>query len=60
MKYVRPILEYCSQVWSPIKMSDVELNESVQTSFTKHLPDVISKLYLERLSLLKNAIQLNW
>lgn len=32
--YARPILEYCSPVWSPYCRSDIELIEGVQKSFT--------------------------
>jgi hypothetical protein len=36
--YVRLILEYCSPVWSPRLVKDIELVESVQRRFTKWLP----------------------
>ena len=35
--YVRPIVEYCSPVWSPVYKTDITLIESVQRRFTKKL-----------------------
>ena len=35
--YVRPILEYCSNVWSPYTLTDIQKIESVQRHFTKRL-----------------------
>ena len=51
--YVRPILEYCSQVWSPTNISDIELLESVQRNFTKRLPGLKLVCYAECLSILR-------
>jgi len=50
--YVRPILEYASPVWSPYLIKDIDHVESVQRSFTKHLPGFHNKVYSERLKLL--------
>ena len=50
--YVRPILEYASQVWSPCRLSDIELLESVQRNFTKRLFGMKNLSYMERLSAL--------
>src|SRR5437867_1665593 len=50
--YVRPILEYCSNVWSPYKLSDIRKIESVQGRFTKKLRGLKSKPYPERLKCL--------
>ena len=47
--YVRPILEYCSVVWSPYLAKDVDLLESVQRKFTKYLPGLRSMSYSDRL-----------
>jgi len=49
--YVLPIVEYCSQVWSPHTVKDIELVESVQRKFTKWLPGMRNKSYAERLSI---------
>ena len=35
--YVRPMLEYCSPVWSPCHIGNINKLESVQRSFTKDL-----------------------
>jgi len=51
--YVRPILEYCSSVWSPVYKSDIELVERVQRGFTKRLRGFKHLTYSERLSHLK-------
>jgi hypothetical protein len=50
--YVRPVLEYASQVWSPYMLKDIDHVESVQRSFTKFLPGMRNKPYKERLRLL--------
>jgi hypothetical protein len=47
--YVRPIVEYCSVVWSPHHAKDINLLESVQRRFTKHLPGLRNTSYPERL-----------
>jgi len=36
--YVRPMLEYCSPVWSPVSVSLINQLEPVQRRFTKRLP----------------------
>jgi len=35
--YVRPIVEYCSVIWSPYLKQDIETVEKVQRRFTKRL-----------------------
>ena len=35
--FVRPILDYCSNLWCPYKKSEIDLIESVQKRFTKRL-----------------------
>ena len=47
--YVRPIVEYCSVVWSPHLIKDIELLESVQRRFTKRLPGLWNVEYTQRL-----------
>ena len=49
--YVRPMLEYCSPVWSPT-VTLINQLESVQRRFTKRLPGFKSLLYDERCALL--------
>ena len=36
--YVRPHLEYCVQVWSPVNKGDITAMELVQNRFTRMLP----------------------
>ena len=48
--YVRPMLEYASQTWSPYLTHQYDLIESVQRSFTKRLPGFNNLSYTERLA----------
>ena len=48
--YVRPILEYNSQVWSPIAMKDIMAIEKVQKRFTKKIPGCKNLTYHQRLN----------
>jgi len=50
--YVRPLLEYCSCVWSPYLQTSNRQIESVQRRFTKRLPGLHSLSYLNRLKTL--------
>ena len=50
--YVRPILEYCSPIWSPVYKTDIIKLESVQRRFTKRLSGLSAMCYEERLKLL--------
>jgi len=47
--YVRPLVEYCSSVWSPHYAKDIKLIESVQRKFTKRLSGLWGVSYTERL-----------
>jgi len=47
--YVRPLLEYCSVVWSPSLKQDIEAVEKVQRKFTKRLKGFGGMSYKERL-----------
>ena len=47
--YVRLLLEYCSQVWSPHTKLDIDRVESVQRLFTKRLKGFEGLTYPERL-----------
>ena len=51
--YVRPLLEYASQIWNPYLNYLIEQIESVQRSFTKRLPGFVNLTYAERLTNLK-------
>ena len=55
ISYVRPLLEYCSPVWSPHFKQDIDLIENVQRSFTRKLfycCNLVSKSYDDRLTYL--------
>ena len=47
--YVRPILEYCSNVWTPYKLSDIRKIESVERMFIKKLTGLKDTPYPDRL-----------
>jgi len=47
--YILPILDYCSSIWSPVKLGDIDRIESVQRAFTKRLKGLKLKSYNERL-----------
>ena len=47
--YVRPLLEYCTQVWSPYRIKDIKAIEGVQRRFTKRLRGLENLTYSDRL-----------
>ena len=49
--YVRPILEYCTPIWSPYLLKDINKIESVQRYFTRRLFPDKHYSYAERLVL---------
>jgi hypothetical protein len=51
--YVRPLLEYCSTVWSPTTMKGINAIELVQRRFTKRLSGMKQLTYIQRLQQLK-------
>ena len=51
--YVRPLVEYAPQIWSPYLSSLISLIEGVQRSFTKRLQGLTDLSYSERLVKLK-------
>ena len=51
--YVRPLLEYASQIWSPHLLTDIRKLESVQRRFTKRLHGMLKLDYQSRLAVLK-------
>lgn len=48
--YILPIVSYCSSVWSPYKICDILLIESVLRLFTRRLPGFEKLCYKERLA----------
>jgi len=50
---VRPLLEYCVQVWSPYKQKYIDLIERVQQRATKMVPGLRRMSYDDRLKELK-------
>ena len=46
---IRPILEYCVQVWCPYKQKDIDLIEQVQERATRMVPGLKGMSYDERL-----------
>jgi len=50
--YVRPLLEYATEVFNPILGKDIQRLERVQRSFTKRIPGLKEFSYSERLSFL--------
>ena len=47
---IRPILEYCVQVWCPYKQKDIDLIEQVQERATRMVPGLKGMTYDERLN----------
>ena len=49
--YVRPILDYCSPVWSPHHIGQIKSIEDVQHRFTKRLANLYNVPYANRLEM---------
>ena len=52
MVHVCPILDYCSAVWNPGYLCDVNKTESVQCCFTKRLRGLRTLSHANRLEVL--------
>jgi ribonucleases P/MRP protein subunit RPP40 len=50
--YIRPVVEFCSTIWSPYLKKDIEKLEKVQRRATKMVKGLINKSYSERLTYL--------
>ena len=48
--YIRPILEYNTQIWSPYNVGDIDLIEGIQRKFTKSLLGFANLPYYVRLN----------
>ena len=46
--YILPLLDYCSPIWSPFKLNDIDRIEKIQRSFTKRLQGLKHCSYPER------------
>ncbi len=57
--FVRPRLEYATQVWSPFYLMDIDLVESVQRRFTKRIPGCYELAYTDHLASL-NLVSLEY
>ena len=51
--YIRPLLEYNSNIWNPTKKHLIDKLENIQRRFTKRIPSISHLSYLERLSVLE-------
>jgi hypothetical protein len=49
VSYILPLFDYCSHVWSPSKLGDIDLLEDVQRNFTKRLQGMNELSYEQRL-----------
>jgi len=47
--YILPMLEYCSSIWNPYLLHDIDRLEKVQRAYTKRLTGLRDKSYNERL-----------
>jgi hypothetical protein len=47
--FILPIVDYCSQIWTPYLIHDILLIESIQRGFTKRIPALSGLSYSERL-----------
>ena len=50
---VRSLLEYCCPLWDPVKVTEIQLLEGVQRTFTRCIGGLENMNYWERLSRLK-------
>ena len=51
-KYVRPLLEYCSAIWSPYLAKDIDVLEKVQMRATRLIRGIGNLSYGQRLKYL--------
>ncbi|XP_076044744.1 uncharacterized protein LOC143027351 [Oratosquilla oratoria] len=49
---IQPILDYCSQLWSPHKRGDIQKLEAVQRNYTRHIRGMKDLNYWDRLEVL--------
>src|SRR6266516_3753228 len=46
---VRPLMDYCIQVWKPYAKNDIKIMERIQKMFTKMIDGCKDKSYIQRL-----------
>ena len=51
--YVRPLWEYCTQIWSPTYVTDIVKIAKVQKYYTKRISSISNLSYKQRLQCLK-------
>ena len=51
--YIRPLSDFCSQVWSPTRISEVDSLESIARSWTKRCPAIKDLHHWDRLRLMQ-------
>ena len=51
--YVRPLLEYCTQIWSHIYVTDIVKIEKVQKYYTRRILSISNLSYKQRLQCLE-------
>jgi len=49
--YIRPLLEYCSEIWSPFLLKDIDAIESEQRYFTRRINRIKALTYKEILNI---------
>ena len=47
--YILPVMDYASQVWSPVNQAELNELESVQRTYTHRTEDMSNLDYLQRL-----------
>ena len=50
---IRPILDYCIQLWGPLEGPKMDKLEKVQSDYTKLIPEIRNMSYKDRLSTMK-------
>ena len=53
VSHIRPIMDFCSNVWNVGYLGDIRLLESVQRRWTRKIADVSQLAYEERLKVLE-------
>ena len=54
---VRSLLDYCCPLWDPVKVTEIQLLEGVQRTFTSQIGGLKDLNYWERLNLNSDVLQ---